>query len=111
MKLTADEAAACFVTESFPDCEFAILAGSASRGEETVTSDLDIVVFQNESESYRESLFKYHWRIEVFVHNHSSYMDEFVREREKGRPVLGNMISEGKLIKYSAQYDQVREMH
>ncbi|WP_082892748.1 nucleotidyltransferase domain-containing protein [Rossellomorea aquimaris] len=109
MQNTPHEAAACFVTESFPKCEFAILAGSASRGEETDSSDLDIVVFQNESESYRESLFKYDWRIEVFVHNYQSYLDEFEREREKGRPILGNMISEGKVIKYSPQYDQIRK--
>ncbi len=55
MRAPAIEAAQSFVANNFPNSDFSILAGSASRGEDTLSSDLDIVIFQNDSESYRES--------------------------------------------------------
>ncbi|WP_409292894.1 nucleotidyltransferase domain-containing protein [Peribacillus sp. SCS-37] len=103
------EAAKRFVHDTFPNCSFAILAGSASRGEETPTSDLDIVIFQETPGSYRESFYFYNWRIEVFVHDFESYLEEFENEKRKGRPVLGSMIVEGKVIKSSNQYKLVKE--
>ncbi len=50
----------------------------------------------------------YDWRIETFIHNHESYLIEFEREKSKGRPVLGNMISEGKLIGDSKRYENIK---
>ena len=63
-KLQPLEAAKRFITEKFADCQAALLAGSVIRGEETATSDLDIVVFDEKIESaYRESLIEYGWPI------------------------------------------------
>ena len=51
------EAARKFIDQNFPDCDGALLAGIAVRGEATATSDLDIVVFDSKvPTSYRESL-------------------------------------------------------
>lgn len=109
MRKTGIDAARQFIQEFFPDCEFAVLAGSASRGEETPTSDLDIVIFQKSPESYRESFEQFGWRIEAFIHNHQSYIKEFQSEREKGRPILGNMISQGIVIKTGSSYVKVKK--
>ena len=90
------EAAKKFIAEKFPDCQAALLAGSVVRGEDTATSDLDIVVFDEKVESaYRESLIEYGWPIEVFVHNLISYSDFFKSDRESARPSLPRMVSEG----------------
>ena len=98
-KLQPVEAAKRFIEEKFPDCQAALLAGSVVRGEETTTSDLDIVVFDQKVESaYRESLIEYGWPIEVFVHNFTSYKAFFKEDCERARPSLPRMVSEGIVI-------------
>ncbi|MGD6834845.1 nucleotidyltransferase domain-containing protein [Sutcliffiella halmapala] len=109
MRKSGIDAAKSFVSEEFPNCDFAILAGSASRGEETPSSDLDIVIFQGNSKGYRKSYELFDWRIEAFIHNYESYLIEFERERNIGRPILGNMITEGILLKESNDYQNVKE--
>lgn len=47
MRLQATVAAKKIVDEKSPDCFTALLAGSAAKGEETPTSDLDIVIFDH----------------------------------------------------------------
>ncbi|MBO0600770.1 nucleotidyltransferase domain-containing protein [Sporosarcina sp. E16_3] len=55
-RLQPIEAARRFLVAKFADCQAALLAGSVVRGEETETSDLDIVVFDQKVElAYRES--------------------------------------------------------
>ena len=98
MRLSAIEAAGKFVEEQFPHCVAALLAGSAARGEETETSDLDIVIFTTDT-PYRESLIRYGWRIEAFVHTETSYLEWFESERRVGRATLANMIAGGIVIK------------
>jgi predicted nucleotidyltransferase len=98
-RLQPIEAAKRFIAEKFPDCQAALLAGSVVRGEETATSDLDIVVFDEKVESaYRESLIEYGWPIEVFVHNLTSYVDFFKSDCERARPSLPRMVSEGIIL-------------
>ena len=98
-RLQPIEAAKRFIAEKFPDCQAALLAGSVVRGEETATSDLDIVVFDEKIESaYRESLIEYGWPIEVFVHNFTTYEAFFKEDCERARPSLPRMVSEGIII-------------
>ncbi len=66
-------------------------------------------MFQTTAKPYRESFIFADWRVETFIHNEYSYFNEFENERIKGRPVLGNMISEGKLLKDSQHYKSVKE--
>lgn len=95
-RMPAKEAAELFIQKHFPTCQGALLAGSVVRGEETETSDLDIIVFNQHLDSaYRESLIEYDWLIEVFVHNLSSYKEYFASDCERARPSLPRMVSEG----------------
>jgi predicted nucleotidyltransferase len=109
-KLQPVEAAKRFIAEKFPDCQAALLAGSVVRGEETATSDLDIVVFDEKVESsYRESLIEHGWPIEVFVHNLTSYVDFFKSDCERARPSLPRMVSEGIILFDSGVVSIIKE--
>lgn len=93
-------AAQKFVEKYFPNCNGALLAGSVVRGEATETSDLDIVIFDETfPSSYRETFIEFEWPIEVFVHNGSSYKSFFDSDRERARPSLPRMVSEGIILK------------
>ncbi|RBW67556.1 nucleotidyltransferase domain-containing protein [Bacillus taeanensis] len=94
------EAAQQFVDKHFPRCHGAVLAGSVVRGEATETSDLDIVIFDdNLHESFRESLTDFGWAIEIFVHNLTSYKQFFESDCERATPSMPRMISEGIVLK------------
>lgn len=101
-ELSPFEIAKNFVEDRFPDCDAALLAGSVTRGEATVTSDLDIVIFnKNLTSAYRESLIAYGWPIEVFVHNLQSYKFFFESDIKRARPSLPRMVAEGMVIRKS----------
>lgn len=94
------EAAEKFIQKYFSRCNGALLAGSIVRGEATDTSDLDIVIFDEAvPTSYRESFIEFDWPIEVFVHNASSYKPFFESDRERARPSLPRMVSEGIILR------------
>ncbi|MCZ8541427.1 MULTISPECIES: nucleotidyltransferase domain-containing protein [Psychrobacillus] len=104
------EAAQKFIHKYFPNCNGALLAGSVVRGEETDTSDLDIVIFdETVPSSYRESLIEFNWPIEVFVHNTSSYKSFFESDRERARPSLPRMVSEGIILKDDGVIEIIRK--
>lgn len=79
------------------------------EGEETPTSDLDLVLFDEQLPPYRESFTYEGTRVEAFIHNQNTYMEEFNREKEIGRPILGNMICEGILLKEQESYFAILE--
>ncbi|AIY05674.1 hypothetical protein Plano_1709 [Planococcus sp. PAMC 21323] len=109
-RLDPIEATRLFIKENFPRCQAALLAGSVVRGESTETSDLDIVVFDEKfSSSYRESFFKYGWRIEVFVHNLTSYKSYFLSDIKRARPSLPQMVVEGVIIKDEGLVTKLKE--
>lgn len=109
-RLNPVEAARRFIVENFPNCQAALLAGSVVRGEETATSDLDIVVFDEKIESaYRESLVEYGWPIEVFVHNFTTYKAFFKEDCERARPSLPRMVSEGVILLDSGVLSLMKE--
>ena len=109
-KLIPIEAAHQFINEYFPNCQGALLAGSVVRGEATETSDLDIVIFDNNlSSSYRESLIEYGWAIEVFVHNLTSYKQFFEMDYERARPSMPRMVSEGTILKDDGVIDSIKK--
>lgn len=109
-KLIPIEAAHQFINEYFPNCQGALLAGSVVRGEATETSDLDIVIFDNNlSSSYRESLIEYGWAIEVFVHNLTSYKQFFEMDYDRARPSMPRMVSEGTILKDDGVIDSIKK--
>ncbi|WP_058307695.1 nucleotidyltransferase domain-containing protein [Gracilibacillus massiliensis] len=99
-KVNSVAAAKQFINQKFSHCQGAILAGSVVRGEETATSDLDIVIFDNNlNNSYRESMIDNGWPIEIFVHNLSSYKYFIEMDCKAGKPSMARMISEGITLK------------
>ncbi|MFS0690695.1 nucleotidyltransferase domain-containing protein [Sporosarcina sp. 179-K 8C2 HS] len=102
-------AAKRFVDEYYPHCQAAVLAGSVVRGEDTPTSDLDIVIFNSQiEEAYRESRIEYGWPIEVFVHSLTSYKTYFRSDAERARPSLPRMVAEGIVLKDSGILSNVK---
>ncbi len=99
-KLEPIKAAQNLITNYFPSCDGALLSGSVVRGQATETSDLDIVIFDNEIVSaYRESRIEFDWHIELFVHNLNSYRDFFKSDYKRARPSLPRMVTEGLVLK------------
>ncbi|MEK5217091.1 nucleotidyltransferase domain-containing protein [Psychrobacillus sp. FSL H8-0487] len=104
------EAAQKFVHKYFPNCNGALLAGSVIRGEATETSDLDIVIFDETfPSSYRETFIEFEWPIEVFVHNGSSYKSFFEIDRERARPSLPRMVSEGIILRNDGIIEAIKK--
>lgn len=109
-KLNPIEAAKRFINKSFPNCQGAVLAGSVVRGEETDTSDLDIVVFEKSiTSSYRESLIDFGWPIEIFVHNLTSYKYFFEMDYKDAKPSMQRMLLEGIILKDEGIIDSIKE--
>jgi hypothetical protein len=104
------QAAELFTLNHFPNCHGALLAGSVVRGEDTETSDLDIVIFDGTLKSaYRESVIEFGWNIEVFVHNLTSYKEFFKSDYERSRPSLPKMVSEGIVLKDTGIIEPIKQ--
>ena len=89
-----------FIQSYFPECSFALVAGSVVRGEATTTSDLDVVIINDKNEeTYRESFYEYGWPIEVFIYTFETYKDFFESDVKRRRPSLPKMLSEGIVLK------------
>lgn len=99
MRMTGIEAARMFIERYFPDCELAFLAGSVARGEETQSSDLDVVIFHSKVMDYRESFEQFGWRIECFVSHSTLYEKRFSSDKASGRPIFASMLVEGLILK------------
>lgn len=95
------DAANAFIRKYFPDCWAAFLAGSVVRGEETPTSDLDIVIITSGDKGapYRESFRAFGWPIEAFIHTAESYRDFFASDAKRRRPSLPMMCAEGIILR------------
>ena len=91
------EAAKSALKKYYPRYQCAFVAGSMLRGEDTATSDIDIVVFYDDEfeEVHRYSAIDSGWPIEFFVHNrksHDYYMD---KDRQRGMCVIMDMVAKG----------------
>ncbi len=86
-----------FVQQYFPACKAALLSGSVVRGEQTSSSDLDILILSNDS--FRKSYQFMDWPIEVFVHNEDSLSYNFFLEEQHGVPLLTRICAEGIVLK------------
>jgi hypothetical protein len=104
------KAAKMFSDENFSSSEIVLLGGSVIRGEATDTSDLDIVIIdENIQSAYRESLFAYGWPIEVFVHNKKTLVEYFKIDCERARPSLPRMVAESAVIKDNGFSSSLKE--
>jgi hypothetical protein len=109
MRISARQAAIKFVESYFPNCDVAYLAGSVVRGEETESSDLDIIVIDSSvGESYRQSLTEFDWPIEVFVHNMFTYKNFFKENIDRARPSLPQMCAEGIILRDTGHASRIK---
>ncbi|SFF79357.1 Nucleotidyltransferase domain-containing protein [Halobacillus alkaliphilus] len=107
MKRDAFHTARAFIDSYFPDCQSAVLSGSVVRGEETPSSDLDIVVIDREP--FRQSYYYCKWPVEVFVHNKDSLEDALFIETQHGIPLMTRLCAEGMVIKGGREAEKMIE--
>ncbi|MCA1011954.1 nucleotidyltransferase domain-containing protein [Halobacillus halophilus] len=107
MKRDAFHTAQAFIDLYFPDCQIAVLSGSVVRGEETPSSDLDIVVI--DQKPFRKSYYYGEWPIEAFVHNEDSLEDAFFIETQHGVPLTTRMCAEGTVLKGGREAEKIKE--
>ncbi|MCI0387705.1 MAG: nucleotidyltransferase domain-containing protein [Acidobacteria bacterium] len=100
MKMEGAEAARAFVATHFPDCSGAVLFGSVARGEQTATSDLDIIIVTDEDISpYRKSYREFGWLIEVFVGSRKYNEEKIKNYRNRHNPSFLTSYAEGVVLK------------
>jgi hypothetical protein len=91
------QTATTVLRERYGEADSLLLAGSVVRGEETATSDLDLVVLYPQIEqSYRESFMHGGWPIETFVHDEHTIEYYFVeKDLVSGIGSMMWMVSDG----------------
>ncbi len=100
MRFSPEAAALLFINRYFPECAAAFLAGSTVRGDQTFTSDLDIVIIGEEEPGHRrQCFFKYEWPIEVFLYGKNSFQIFFESDCMLGIPYLPRMCADGVILK------------
>ncbi|QHE51001.1 nucleotidyltransferase domain-containing protein [Pontibacillus sp. HMF3514] len=86
-----------FIETHFPDSRAALLAGSYVRGDDTPSSDLDIVIL--DGDTYRKSYIFSDKPIEAFVYSKDSLEFELFLEKQHGIPLITRMCAEGVVLK------------
>lgn len=87
------------ISDRFPGCLAAFIAGSFLRGKSTSTSDLDIVIVAEDPEApYRTSFIVQGWPVEAFVHSEASCLKYFARDARRFIPSLMTMCAEGVVV-------------
>lgn len=95
----------------YPNCECAFVAGSMLRGEESATSDIDVVViYGDEFEGiHRNSIIENGWSIEFFVHNRQS-LDYYMNlDRQCGMCIIMDMVVSGLVIPEANDFTRERK--
>ena len=90
-------AATEILAAKYPEARIAFLAGSVIRGEDTETSDLDLIVICDKLRcAYRESFVFGGWPVEAFVHDPQTLRYFFYEvDRPGGVPSLAAMVLDG----------------
>jgi hypothetical protein len=93
----------------FPDALGGLVAGSTARGEETPTSDLDLIVLLVGRPAPMRSTERIKGRlVEFFVHTEASFLDFSDQEARRRRSPLLHMFAHGLIIK---DHDLANETH
>lgn len=108
MKQRALSCAREIAAARYADADVIFLCGSVVRGEETASSDLDlVVVYRQVPHAVRESFTYDSWPVEAFVHDPET-LNYFYREVDAptGVPSLADMISNGMAIPSDTEFSQ-----
>jgi predicted nucleotidyltransferase len=94
------ETAKKLLNEKYPHYSVAFVAGSFNRGEETATSDIDlVVVLPKVEQAWRESLIYDGWPVELLIHDEETLKYFFYEvDAKDGIPSLPNMVFEAPAI-------------
>lgn len=109
-----DAIARRFVERRFPEADTALIAGSTVRGERTATSDIDLLVFGppemlGPDEDSRAATYAFEGQVfEVFAYAHEAFERWVERDLAAHRPVLLNMLIEGRAVRGGARLEQLR---
>jgi hypothetical protein len=99
-RMSPVDAAQAFIELQFPESIVAIVAGSFMRGEDTPTSDLDLmIVTHREGAPFRASFRAFGWPIEAFVHTPESYRRYFQSDVDRRIPALPTVCIEGIVLR------------
>lgn len=110
MRMDPVQAGTQIVRERYPDCELAILGGSASRGEHTEQSDLDILIIERDGEEMRRRIIEsYGWNVELFILSMSGYREDFDAGIASGNPTLVRITAEGIVLRATPEGEEIRE--
>lgn len=110
MRMKGITAARNFIQQTYPLCDVAFLAGSASRKVLTENSDLDIIILdETQSQSFRQCYFRYERKIEAFVYNRSSLFFAFGISRLEGIPSIPRMCAEGIILKDDESAKEIQD--
>lgn len=85
------------INKYYPGYKCAFVAGSMLRGQETATSDIDIVViYDGEFEDvHRNSVIEDGWPVEFFVHNKKANDYFMEQDRKRGMYIMMDMVANG----------------
>lgn len=83
------------VADLFPRARQAWLAGSATTGRATATSDLDITVLLDDVAAHRRSLRYEGWPVELFVHTETSVRHFVAEDVARRRPTMARLVATG----------------
>ncbi|WP_280772039.1 nucleotidyltransferase domain-containing protein [Salipaludibacillus daqingensis] len=110
MKIVSKQAAIAFINEKFPNCDVALLAGSAARDELTSHSDLDVVILdQTQSSNFRQCFVWHDWKMETFVYNHPTSLSfAFDASRLEAIPTIPRMCAERIVLKDNGLASQIK---
>jgi hypothetical protein len=95
----------------FPNAACGFVGGSVVSGTHTSTSDIDLIILYNdkESDSYRYSILREGWPVELFVHNLFS-QDYFLESGIKnGECATADMIVKGIIIGPNKKLGEARK--
>jgi hypothetical protein len=104
-----------FVAKSYPRASIAIIAGSTSRGERTLTSDVDLLLigeslFEEPSQTSEAATYEFEGEIfEVFAYTPVGFAEWAQRSVDQRRPVIVQMLLEGIAIRHDVSLEQLRE--
>jgi predicted nucleotidyltransferase len=98
------------INEHYPNCSIALLGGSAARKDHTKTSDLDIIILNEDGTDYRESFHAKGWPVEVFVHSLNTYSLYLELERQYGVPLYTRIFAEGIILKDNGSATEIIQL-
>lgn len=110
MRMNPVEIASKFISDYYPNCNIAILAGSVARNEAKPSSDIDIVIIDEKERYMSRNCYRIEgWPLEAFVYHSNAFYTFFESDIMMGNPALPRMCAEGLIIKGGSEADKLQQ--